>query len=312
MKTTYDQASSLCPECGSRKIIQDGGSGETVCEGCGLVIAEPAINTGPEWRAFTQKEIETRTRVGLPLSFSVHDKGLSTTIGPIDRDALGKRIPQETKYKMLRLKRWNTRARRNASVDRNLAHALGELQKTSEKLHIPSIVQERAALIYRKALKKGVIRGRSISSMVLASLYVACRMTQTPRTLDEVARHSPLDKKDIARCYRILLKELNLRTPVPNAQLRVPKIASDVELGEETQRMALEILGEAERLKITGGKAPMGMAAAALYLACRMNGENRTQKMLAEASGVTEVTIRNRYTELKRLLDLDVLKLERG
>ena len=312
MKTTYEQAPSVCPECGSRKIIQDGGLGETICEGCGLVIAEPTIDTGPEWRAFTYKEIETRTRVGLPLSFSVHDKGLSTTIGPIGRDALGKSIPQDTRYKMLRLKRWNTRTRRNDSEDRNLAHALGELQKTSEKLHIPSIVQESAAVIYRKALKKGILRGRDISSMVLASLYVACRMTQTPRTLDDVARHSPLDKRDIARCYRTLLKELNLRTPVPNARLRVPKIASEVDLGEETQRMAIEILGEAERLKITGGKAPMGMAAAALYLACVMNGESRTQKMLAEAAGVTEVTIRNRYMELRNSLDLDVLKPERG
>jgi len=148
--------------------------------------------------------------------------------------------------------------------------------------------------------------------MVAASLSVACRMPQTPRTLIEVERHSAIDKKDIARCYRILLKELNLRMPVPTAQLRVPKIASAAELGEETQRMAIEILGEAERLKITVGKAPMGMAAAALYLACVMNGENRTQKVLAEASGVTEVTIRNRYVDLKRSLDLDMLKSERG
>lgn len=305
MKTTYDQTHT-CPECGGRKIIQDGGSGETICGGCGLVIAEPTINTGPEWRAFTYKEIETRTRVGLPLSFSVHDKGLSTTIGPISRDALGKRIPEETRYKMHRLKRWNTRTRRNVSEDRNLAHALGELQKTSEKLHIPSIVQESAAVIYRKALKKGILRGRDISSMVAASLYVACRMTQTPRTLEEVARHSSIDKKEVARCYRFLLKALNLRTPVPRAQLRVHKIASEVDLGEETQRMALEILGAAERLRITGGKAPMGMAAAALYLACVMNGESRTQKMLAEASGVTEVTIRNHYKEMKKIMNLDM------
>ncbi|GAH36966.1 unnamed protein product, partial [marine sediment metagenome] len=155
MKTVYDQASSVCPECGGRKIIQDGRSGETVCEGCGLVLAEPAVNTGPEWRAFSLNEKENRTRVGSPLSFTFHDKGLSTTIGSIDRDAMGKRIPQETRYKMSRLNRWNTRARRTASEDRNLAYALGELQKTSEKLHIPSIVRERAALIYRRALKKG-------------------------------------------------------------------------------------------------------------------------------------------------------------
>jgi len=139
--------------------------------------------------------------------------------------------------------------------------------------------------------------------MALASLYASCRLTQTPRTLEEVASHSHLDKKEIARCYRLLLKKLNLRTPVPNAKLRVPKIASEVKLSEKTQRKAIEIIGEAERLRITVGKDPMGMAASALYLACRMNGEICTQKMLAKASGVTEMTIRTRYQELKRRLD---------
>ncbi|MBA7679430.1 hypothetical protein ES703_87722 [subsurface metagenome] len=311
MKRMHGQT-HVCPECGGRKIIQDSGLGETICEGCGLVIAEPTINTGPEWRAFSQKEKNSRPRVGLPLSFTFHDRGLSTTIGPIYRDALGKRIPQDTKYKMLRLKKWNTRAMKTASEDRNLYHALSELQKISEKMHIPSIVQERTAFIYRKALKKGIIRGRSISSMILASLYVACRMTQTIRTLDEIASHSTLEKKDIARCYRTLLRELNLRMSAPKAQLMVPKIASKIEVGEETQRKAIEILREAERLKITGGKDPMGMAAAALYITCMMNGETRTQKMLAEAAGVTEVTIRNRYKELKRRLVPDMSKTEIG
>ncbi len=305
MKTAYEQTPALCPECGSSKMIQDGGSGETVCEGCGLVIAEPIINTGPEWRAYNPKERENRARVGLPMSFSIPDRGLSTTIGPLGRDAQGKSIPRNIMNKMFRLNRWNNRTMRDASENRNLSQALRELQKISEKLHVPSIVKERAALIYRKALKKGVVRGRSISSMVLASLYAACRLTQTPRTLEEFARHSHSDKMDIARCYRLLIKELNLRAPVPRAQIRVPKIASEVELGEETQRMAIDILGEAERIKMTGGKDPMGMAAAALYLACMMNGERRTQKMLAEASGVTEVTIRNRYKDLKRNLDPD-------
>ena len=312
MKTTYEQAPYLCPECGSSKIIQDGGSGETVCEVCGLVIAEPTIDTGPEWRAYSPKEGKNRTRVGLPSSFSIPDKGLSTMIGPIGLDAMGKSIPRDTRDKMYRLNRWNNRSMRDASENRNLSQALRELQKTSEKLNVPSIVQERAALIYRKAFKMGFVRGRSIASMVLASLYASCRLTQTPRTLEEVASHSHLDEKEIARCYRFLLKKLNLRTPVPKAKLRVPKIASEVKLSENTQRKAIDILGEAERLKITGGKDPMGLAAAALYLACVMNGENRTQKMLAEASGVTEVTIRNRYKDLKRLLDLDMVKPERG
>ncbi len=307
MKTKYEQAPSLCPECGSRKIIQDGGSGETICKGCGLVIIESIIDTGPEWRAYSAKQWKTRTRVGLPSSFSIPDKGLATMIGPLGLDALGKKIPQETKHKMFRLKRWNNRSMRHATENRNLSQAMRELQKISEKLHIPSIVQERAALIYRKALRNGFVRGRSISTMILASLYAACRLTQTPRTLADVARHSHVDKKDIARCYRLLLKELNIRAPVPKAKLRVPKIASEVNLSENTQRKAIEILEEAERLRMTGGKDPMGMAAAALYLACVMNGEKRTQKNIAHAAGVTEVTVRNRYKDLKSSLDLDML-----
>ena len=138
--------------------------------------------------------------------------------------------------------------------------------------------------------------------MVAASLYAACRLTQTLRTLRELAHHSLIDKKGISQCYRLLLRELDLRMPVPKAQLMVPKIASRVGVGEETQRRAVEILREADRLKVTVGKDPMGLAAAALYLACVMNDERRTQKMIAAATGVTEVTIRNRYTELKKVL----------
>lgn len=308
MKTTYEQESSICPECGSRKLINDRESGEVVCGGCGLIIAEFTVNTEPEWRAFTMNERESRSRVGLPPSLSIHDKGLSTMIGPIYRDARGKTLPQETKFRMFRLKRWQTRCNVKSSEDRNLAQAMSELDRLTDRLHVPRAVKEQAAFIYRRALREGFVRGRSISSIMAASLYVAYRVTRTPITLSEVASNSPVDKKEIARCYRLLLRELNIKVPVQKAQFRVSKVASKVELGEETKRKAVEILGEADRLKITVGKDPMGLAAAALYLACRMNGESRTQKDIAVAAGVTEVTIRNRYKELERSLDLDRLK----
>jgi len=185
---------------------------------------------------------------------------------------------------------------------------MAELDRLTDKLHIPKPIKEKAAVIYRKGLEKGLVRGRSTSSLAAASLYVACRATRTPRTLEEIARKSPLGKREIARCYRLMLRELNLRMPVPKAQYRVPKIGGKLELGEGTQRAAIKILGEADRLKISVGKDPMGLAAAALYLACTMNGENRTQKDIAEAAGITEVTIRNRYKELKEVLNLDGLK----
>ncbi len=296
----------VCPECGSSMIIHDEESGEIICGSCGLVITESIINKGPEWRAFTQSEKESRSRVGVPISFSVHDKGLTTMIGRVGRDAFGRKIPLKTKLQMLRLRKWQIRSRVHSSVDRNLAQAMAELDRLSDKLHIPPPIKEKAAITYRKALEKGLVRGRSISAIAAASLYAACRVTQTPRTLREIARHSPIEKKDIARCYRLLLRELRLQMPIPAAQLRVPKIAAKVGIGEKTQQTAVEILRKAEKLRTTAGKDPMGLAAAALYIACVLNDEKRTQKMIADAAGVTEVTIRNRYKGLKEALKLDI------
>ena len=299
MKTKYDQTHA-CPECGSRKIIQAGGSGETICEDCGLVVSEIPVNTGPEWRVFSFKETENRTRIGLPVRVSLPDIGLSTTFRPLD-------VSGETRYDMYRLKKWNQISNRNTHRD-NLSIAMLELDRLCYRPNLPKTVQEGTAIIYRKILKKGLAQGRSITSMIAASLYTVCRMNQIPRTLNELSHHSHIDKKQIAQYYRMLLREMDLRVSVPKAKYGVSRIASGAGLSENTQRKALEILGEAERLKITASKAPMGMAGAALYLACRMNGESRTQKMLAEASGVSEVTIRNRYTELKGLLDLGYVK----
>lgn len=298
--------SGICPDCGSDNLIQDEESGEVICGNCGLVVSESTINEGPEWRAFTQTEKESRSRVGVPISFSVHDKGLTTVIGRIGRDALGRRLPLRTKLQMLRLRKWQIRSRVHSSVDRNLAQAMAELDRLADKLHIPPSIKERAAIIYRKALDKGLVRGRSIAAITAASLYAACRVTQTPRTLKEVTVHSPIDRKDIARCYRLLLRELSIRMPIPGAQERIPKIAAKVGVGERTQQVAIGLLRRAEKMKTTAGKDPMGLAAAALYIACVMNDEKRTQKMIADAAGITEVTIRNRYKGLKEVLKLDI------
>jgi transcription initiation factor TFIIB len=295
-----------CPECGSGNLIHDDDSGEIICGGCGLVIKESIVNDGPEWRAFTPGEKESRSRVGVPLSFAIHDKGLTTVIGRIGKDAYGRSIPLNTKLQMLRLRKWQIRSRVHSSTDRNLAQAMAELDRLCDNLHIPVNIKERAAVIYRKALDSGLVRGRSISAIAAASLYAACRITQTPRTLREITHQSPIDKKDIARCYRLMLKDLGIQMPKPDAQLRVPKIAAKVGVGEKTQQTAVEILRRASKIRTTAGKDPMGLAAAALYIACVMNNEKRTQKVIADAAGVTEVTIRNRYKGLKDDLGLEV------
>jgi len=287
-------------------MINDEDSGEIICGGCGLVIKESMVNDGPEWRAFTMREKEIRSRVGVPLSFAIHDKGLTTVIGRIGQDAYGRSIPLNTKLQMLRLRKWQIRSRVHSSTDRNLALAMAELDRLCDKLHIPANIKEQAAVIYRKALDSDLIRGRSISAIAAASLYAGCRITQTPRTLREITHLSLIDKKDIARCYRLMLKDLGIQMPKPDAQLRVPKIAAKVGVGEKTQQTAVDIIRRAEKIRTPAGKDPMGLAAAALYIACVMNNEKRTQKVIANAAGVTEVTIRNRYKGLKDALGLEI------
>jgi len=295
-----------CPECGSPNLVHDYDTGETVCGDCGLVLYEQMMDKGPEWRAFTQEEKASRSRVGVPTSYSVHDKGLSTAISQVDRDAFGRKLPLSTRLQMWRLRKWQIRSRVHSSVDRNLAQAMAELDRLSDKVYIPSSIKEKAAVIYRKALDKGLVRGRSIAAIAAAALYAACRGSGTARTLREIAEASLVDKKDVARCYRLLLRELDVHMPIANPLTYVSKIAERTGISGKTQGVAIQILREARKRRAAAGKDPMGLAAAALYIACLKGNEKKTQKDIAEAAGVTEVTVRNRYKTLKKQLDLEL------
>ncbi|MGA1976108.1 MAG: transcription initiation factor IIB [Conexivisphaerales archaeon] len=293
-----------CPRCGRRPMVIDSATGEMVCSFCGFVVKERIEETGPEWRAFSKEEKEDRSRVGIPTSLAMHDMGLATVIGPEDRDASGKTLAGSVRTAMERLRTWDGRSQVHEPVDRNLRQAFSELDRLADKLNISDVVVERSAYTYRKALEKGLVRGRSISALIAASVYAACRVTETPRTLKDVAAASSVKKKDIARCYRLLLRELDLRMPIMDPVKCVSRIASKAGLTERTKRRAVDILKRAIESRTSAGKDPMGLAAAALYVACVLEGENKTQKDIAEAAGVTEVTIRNRYKGLKTALKI--------
>jgi transcription initiation factor TFIIB len=293
-----------CLECGSTNLVHDYDTGETVCANCGLVLHEQMIDKGPEWRAFTKEEKESRSRVGMPTSYSVYDKGLSTTMGRVDRDAFGRRLPLKTRLQMWRLRKWLIRSRVHSSVERNLAQAMNELDRLSDKLSTRGSIKENAALIYRKALEKDLVRGRSIAAIVAAALYAACRNSETPRTLGEIAEASLVNKKDVARCYRLLLRRLDIQMPIADPITYISKIGERVSITGQTQGLAIRILREAKKRRIASGKDPMGLAAAALYIACLQSNEKKTQSDIAEAASVTEVTVRNRYKSLKHQLGL--------
>ncbi len=293
-----------CPRCGKGVLVTDSNTGEKFCAKCGFVLTEKVSESGPEWRSFSKEEHEGRSRAGVPTSLAMHDMGLATIIGPTNRDATGKPLSASMKSTIERLRTWDSRSQVHEPVDRNFRQAFSELDRLKDKLAVGDAVIEKAAFIYRKALEKGLVRGRSISALIASALYAACRDTETPRTLKDVGNASNIKRKDIARCYRLLLRELSLKMPVVNPVNCVSRIASIAGLSEKTKREATKILRTAEELKISAGKDPMGLAAAALYVACVTNGESKTQRDVAEAAGVTEVTIRNRYKGLKIALNL--------
>ena len=295
-----------CSQCGSANLVHDHETGENICANCGLVLSDPMVSQEPEWRAFTQEERDSRSRVGMPMSNSLFDKGLSTTISNMDRDAFGRKLPYLSRPQMWRLRKWQIRSRAHASVDRNLAQAMAELDRLSDKLNTHGPIKENAAMIYRKALAKGLVRGRSIAAIMAAALYAACRDSKTPRTLQEIAKASLVHKKDVARCYRLLLRDLNIQMPIASPMTYVFKIANGAGISGQCQGLAIKILREAGKRRVASGKDPMGLAAAALYIACLQNNEKKTQKGIAEAAGVTEVTVRNRYKTLKRQLGLEL------
>ena len=293
-----------CPSCGDRKMVTDQNTGELFCGKCGFVVSDKISDTGAEWRSFANDETN-RTRVGAGTSLTMHDMGLSTIIGTQNKDSTGKPLTSTMKSSIERLRTWDSRTQAHSSADRNLRHALNEMDKLKDKLALTDAVIEKAAYIYRKAMEKKLVRGRSIQGLVAACLYASCRNTETPRTLDDIAKGINIRRKDVARCYRLIFRELELKMPVVDPVKGVSRIASIAKLTEKSKRRAIDILEKAKKLGIVAGKDPMGIAAAALYLACISTGEVKSQKDISIASGVTEVTIRNRCAGLRKMIQIE-------
>ncbi|MEF8781509.1 MAG: transcription initiation factor IIB [Haloarculaceae archaeon] len=287
----------VCPECGG-SLVSDSERGETVCSECGLVVEEDEIDPGPEWRAFDSKEKDEKSRVGAPTTNMMHDKGLSTNIGWQNKDAYGNALSSRQREKMQRLRTWNERFRTRDSKERNLKQALGEIDRMASALGLPENVRETASVIYRRALDEDLLPGRSIEGVATASLYAAARQAGTPRSLDEIATVSRVEKDEIARTYRYVVRELSLEIKPADPESYVPRFTSDLDLSEEVERRARHLLKNAKEEGVHSGKSPVGLAAAAVYAASLLTNEKVTQSQVSEVANISEVTIRNRYHEL--------------
>ena len=291
-----------CPECGGR-LVSDTEHAETVCSECGLVVEEGEIDRGPEWRAFDSAEKDRKSRVGAPTTKMMHDQGLSTNIGWQDKDAYGRALSSRQRQKMQRLRTWNERFRTRDSKERNLKQALGEIDRMASALGLPENVRETASVIYRRALEEDLLPGRSIEGVATASLYAAARQAGTPRSLDEISAVSRVDRMELTRTYRYIVRQLGLEVKPADPEHYLPRFVSGLDLSDETERVARELLEAARTEGVHSGKSPVGLAAAAVYAGALLANEKVTQNEVSEVANISEVTIRNRYKELLEASD---------
>jgi transcription initiation factor TFIIB len=290
--------SMICSVCKNGRPIADLESGELVCSDCGLVFSEKATDNRPEWRNFGS-ENNDRARTGSPVSLAQHDMGLNTVIGNNNKDSHGQSLDASMHSTMKRLRTYDFRSQTRTSADRNLMRAFGELGRQRDKLGLSDAMIDKTAYIYRKALGKGLVKGRSTSAILAAAIYIACREMGAARSLNDISEITDVRRKVISRSYMILIQQLEIIMPLIDPIKCVAKIANKANLSEKSKRMAIEVMKDLVNTQLPAGKRPMSLAATILYLSCLRNDEAVTQKELAEAAGVTEVTMRNRIKDLK-------------
>jgi transcription initiation factor TFIIB len=285
-------------------VITDPETGELIRKDTGEVISDNTLSREKEWRSLDTVDGENRARTGTPTSLAFHDMGLSTVIGKEATDASGNNIDTGTRMRMNRLRTWDYRSQVQSSTERSLQRAFSILSRLNDKLGLPNHVTEKAAYTYRKAQERGLIRGDTIDSVLAASIYVALRQSEVPRTLDEISESSNVKLKHAARSYRRIITELDIKTPMIDLSKYIMKVANKLGFDEKIKRKALELMEQAQKKNILLGKDPMSMASSILYLVNVAEGHNKTQSEIAKAAGTTEVTVRNRSKELREKLGI--------
>ena len=289
-------------------VITDPETGELIRKDTGEVISDNTLSQQKEWRSFNIEEGENRARVGMPTSLAIHDMGLSTMIGKEATDASGNVIDAATRMRMSRLRMWNSRSQSHSSTERSLQQAFTMLSRIKDRLGLPNHVTEKAAYTYRKAQERGLIRGDTIGSVLAASIYVAARQSGVLRTLDDISKISDLKTGEVARSYRRIMSELDIKVPLIDVKKYIIKVANNLNFDEKIKRKALELVEHAQKKNLIVGKDPMSIAASIIYLVNLSESKPTTQAEIAKAAGVTEVTVRNSSKELREKLDVTLIR----
>ncbi len=280
--------------CPKDRIIYDPERGEYICMDTGEVLEDHVIDQGPEWRVFSPEDKVSRSRIGAPLTSIVHDKGLTTYIGRVSR-----RLSDYQRRKALKLQEINRRLRVSPK-DRRLVNMLSELNNATGRLGLPARVRETAAAILRKLYEKHTIRRPQLPSYLAAAIYIACKISNvTSKTKEEIMSILDVNSKEFWNAYRKIRDEVLKRPLRPSKPMDyVARITSKLGLPDHITTLAYKLSVLMTRHGLTDGKGPIGVAAATVYVAAVVLDEKKTQREVADAAGVTEVTVRNRYKDI--------------
>jgi transcription initiation factor TFIIB len=282
----------------------DDGKGEIICSNCGKVVESDMKDLGPDWRSFNDDEQDSR-RGGPPIDPLKYDRGLTTNINRKLKDGKGNQLSPKQRKKAFKLRRAERRNKKKDAKERSLSFAIIEIRKLASALNLPRRVSEKSANLYRRASKENLIRGRSREGVATATVYASCRMLEVPRTMEEIAEVSSIDRKEMRRSFLSLSRNLDLDIPPVSPASLISRYASELGLSSDTKQTAYKILERSQEKNLVTGRNPRGIVGAILYLAAKQNDEEQTQRNVAEKVNITEVTIRNRFREIGRELDID-------
>jgi len=283
--------------CKKNEMVTDAYTGEIACGSCGSVSSDQIVDQGSESVGSNPNDYMNNSRVGAKRSLKMSDMGLSTIIEAKDRDVTGKPLSLENRRMFYRLRMWD-RNSRSAITSKSFQKAFTLLDAMSSKLGLPESVVEETAYLFRKIAARKILAGRSTSAMLCATIYITCRITDTPRTLQDVVEAGNIKKKVLQRTYRFLAKELDISPEAYSPSEFVTRISKGLTLSEKTQRLAFKILDQCAKKQVSTSKNPMAMAAAAIYLASTINIERVSQSKISKISGISAVTIRERKKEI--------------
>jgi len=268
-------------------IIEDHRAGDMICSECGLVIGDRVIDVGSEWRTFSNESGgDDRSRVGGPSNSLFGGSDLSTMIGPSTGAASfgddGRAL-------------YSNRRTTVSSSDRTLVNALQSISNMCDRINLPKTIKDRANALFKKVHDGRSLKGRSNEAIASACLYIACRQEGVPRTFKEIVAVNTVSKKEIARCFKLILKVHNTNVDVIQTEDFMNRFCGTLGLQREVQKAATHIAKQSVDLDIVPGRSPISVTAAAIYMASQASHDKKTQREISDISGVTDITIRHSY-----------------